>query len=176
MAPDDLAFRYAVQADVPVLVALLERAYRGEAHAGSWASEVDLLKGPRTSAAEVSSLIGDDASRFLLALRGEAVAGCLLIQRKADGVAWFGMFAIDPDRFGSGLGKRLLAEAEVEARALWHCDRMVMNVINRRTVLADWYRRRGYEATGAILPFPFTETSGETTRDFHLVEMGKTLV
>ena len=29
--------------------------------------------------------------------------------------------------------------------------------------------------TGATIPFPFTETSGETTRDFHLVEMRKTL-
>ena len=46
---------------------------------------------------------------------------------------------------------------------------------NVRTALIAWYERRGYRLTGATLPFPFTETSGETTRDFHLAEMRKSL-
>ena len=51
------AFRYAVQADAPALVALIERAYRGPETAGSWMSEAHLLKGPRTSHHDIATLI-----------------------------------------------------------------------------------------------------------------------
>jgi hypothetical protein len=50
-----------------------------------------------------------------------------------------------------------------------------MTVINLREKLIEWYQRRGYALTGHRLPFPFTEHSGETTRDFDLVEMKKAL-
>ena len=63
----DLSFRYAVQADVPPLVALIERAYRSPETAGSWVSEAHLLKGPRTSNIEISELIAQPDSRFLIA-------------------------------------------------------------------------------------------------------------
>jgi ribosomal protein S18 acetylase RimI-like enzyme len=89
--------------------------------------------------------------------------------------AYFGMFAIDPTIHGGGLGKRLIAEAEQRVKDLWDCNQMVMTVINLRTELIDWYKRRGYRLTGATLPFPFSENTGETTRDFHLVEMRKDL-
>jgi hypothetical protein len=75
----------------------------------------------------------------------------------------------------AGLGKIILAEAERRVRELWQATAMVMTVINVRTELIAWYERRGYRATGARLPFPFTATSGETTRDFDLVELRKEL-
>ena len=89
--------------------------------------------------------------------------------------AYFGMFAIDPTIHGGGLGKQLIAEAERRVRELWDANQMVMTVINLRTELIDWYKRRGYRLTGATLPFPFSDNTGETTRDFHLVEMRKDL-
>jgi ribosomal protein S18 acetylase RimI-like enzyme len=198
------SFRYARQADTSSLVALIERAYRGEATAGRWNSEAHLLRGPRTSDQEISTLIAREDTRFLLAVTDGRIAGCCLLQglgrdatrnwSSADqahipgagstpctppvtetNAAYFGMFAIDPDIHGGGLGKLLLAEAERRVRDLWAANQMVMTVINLRTELIDWYKRRGYRLTGATLPFPFNDTSGETTRNFHLVEMRKDL-
>lgn len=73
-------FRYAVQTDVPALVALIERAYRGPETAGSWMSEAHLLRGPRTSAHEVSALIARPDSRFLVAETDGRIIGCCLLQ------------------------------------------------------------------------------------------------
>ena len=89
--------------------------------------------------------------------------------------AYFGMFAINPSIHGGGIGKTLIAEAERRVQELWGANQMVMTVINLRTALIEWYQRRGYRLTGATLPFPFSDKTGETTRDFHLVEMRKDL-
>lgn len=184
----DVTFRFARQADTAPLVDLIERAYRGEETAGSWNSESHLLKGPRTDMVEISTLIAREDSRFLLAEAGGKLVGCCLVQGlgrepttpatstlKIPNAAYFGMFAIDPTVHGGGLGKLLIAEAERRVQDLWGATQMVMTVINLRTALIQWYERRGYRQTGATLPFPFSETSGETTRDFHLIEMRKDL-
>jgi len=195
----EFSFRYARQSDTQVLVTLIERAYRDEATAGNWNSEAHLLKGPRTSDAEIATLISREDTRFLIAESGGRLAGCCLVQglndparnwSSADGpadpdvaappvsdvnAAYFGMFAIDPGIHGGGLGKQIIAEAERRVQDLWGANQMVMTVINLRTALIEWYQRRGYRLTGATLPFPFSDTSGETTRDFHLVEMRKDL-
>lgn len=186
--PPEPTFRYARLADTAALVALIERAYRGPDTAGSWVSEAHLLKGPRTSDEEIATLIAREDSRFLIAEIDGKIAGCCLLQglsrepRTAcapavneTNAAYFGMFAIEPNTHGAGLGKLVIAEAERRVQDLWDANQMVMTVINLRTALIAWYERRGYHITGATLPFPFTETSGETTRDFHLVEMRKTL-
>jgi len=175
----DPVYRYARQADASALVALIERAYRGPETAGSWASEAHLLKGPRTSLDEILGLIAREDSRFLIAEQDGKVAGCCLLQgltqSGGSGVnaAYFGMFALDPSVQGGGLGKQIIAEAERRVNDLWGANVMVMTVINLRTELIAWYERRGYSVTGATMPFPFSETSGETTRNFHLVEMRK---
>jgi ribosomal protein S18 acetylase RimI-like enzyme len=176
-------FRYATEADVHALVALIESAYRGPETAGTWISEAHLLKGPRTSNAEISGLIAMPESRFLVAEVDGRIAGCCLLQKTktVDGqkakngeiAAYFGMFAIDPTIHSSGLGKAVLAEAERQVQFLWSARSMVMTVINLRDKLIEYYQRRGYRLTGATVPFPFSENTGEVTRDFHLVEMRK---
>ncbi len=174
----DLAFRYARQADAPALVDLIERAYRSPETEGSWASEAHLLKGPRTSLHEVLGLIAREDSRFLIAEQAGKLAGCCLLQGLSQpgqpvNASYFGMFALDPRAQGGGLGKQIIAEAERRIRDLWGANEMVMTVINVRAELIAWYERRGYRLTGTTLPFPFSEATGETTRDFHLVEMRK---
>jgi GNAT superfamily N-acetyltransferase len=182
-------FRYATQADTPVLVDLIERAYRGPETAGSWMSEAHLLKGPRTSIEDISGLIAQPDSRFLVAESEGRIIGCCLLQKtkavdgatgkseaKTGVAAYFGMFAIDPSIHTSGLGKTVLAEAERRVRDLWNAKAMVMTVINVRDLLIQYYERRGYKLTGARHPFPFSDSTGEVTRDFDLVEMKKDLV
>lgn len=178
-----LAFRYARRADAPAIVGLIERAYRGPEAAGKWTSEAELLKGPRTNHDEITALIDREDSRFILAEQDGKLAGCCLVQgvsRDPDpahtaNAAYFGMFAIEPNAHGGGHGKIVIAEAERRVADLWGANQMVMTVINLRHELISWYERRGYRQTGATLPFPFSETSGEVHRNFHLVEMRKDL-
>jgi ribosomal protein S18 acetylase RimI-like enzyme len=176
-------FRFAGPSDAAGVTALIERAYRGPETAGRWDSESHLLTGPRTSVSEISSLIDRPDSRFVLTEEAGNLIGCALIQRTmvvqpgapagSKVGCYFGMFAIDPVARSAGLGKRVLAEAERRAQALYGAKAMVMTVINLRAGLIAWYERRGYRLTGARLPFPFTSTSGETTRNFDLVELRK---
>jgi ribosomal protein S18 acetylase RimI-like enzyme len=183
MEPDmtEPTYRYAQKADTPALVALIECAYRGEDAVGKWTSEAHLLKGPRTNDKEIEGLIAREETRFLIAEIDGKLVGCCLLQGLPPepdariNAAYFGMFAINPEIHGGGLGKKLIAEAEKRVQDLWRCNQMVMTVINVRTALIEWYERRGYRLTGATLPFPFSESTGETTRDFHLAEMRKTL-
>ena len=48
-------FRDAGPEDVPRVVALVERAYRGEASRAGWTTEADLLDGQRTDDREMAS-------------------------------------------------------------------------------------------------------------------------
>jgi ribosomal protein S18 acetylase RimI-like enzyme len=181
----DIAFRYADRADAPRIVELIETAYRGPDQTPRWDSEAHLLRGPRTSRAEIEGLLADPDTRFVLAERDGTALACALIQKHgtttatgrepARGPAYFGMFAVDESVRNIGLGKALLAECEARVQSLWGSSSMLMTVISVRKTLMDWYRRRGYAPTGGRLPFPFSETSGETTRDFDLIEMRKDL-
>jgi ribosomal protein S18 acetylase RimI-like enzyme len=186
MADTSPTYRYAAQPDAARLHALIERAYRGPENEGGWNSESHLLRGPRTSVPELIQLISRDDSRFVLAEDSERrLLACALLQRvgttecTAGDVgktgAYFGMFAVDPSLRSNGIGKVMLAECERRAVELWGSAVMVMTVISVRDALIDWYGRRGYQATGARIPFPFSDSSGETTRDFDLVELRKAL-
>ncbi len=65
------------------------------------------------------------------------------------------MLTVRPDLQGAGVGRRLLDEAEQFARRRFAATTIEMTVIDLRTELIDWYRRRGYEPTGETRPFPY---------------------
>lgn len=176
----NLEFHYAAPGDAASIHALIERAYRNPDNAGAWNSESHLLKGPRTTLGEVEALIASPSSRIVVASRDGRLIGSALIQQTGDTecsirnrAAYFGLFAIDASARDIGLGKILLAECERRAAALWGSAAMSLTVISQREALIAWYERRGYRRTGARHPFPFSETTGETRRDFDLVEMSK---
>jgi GNAT superfamily N-acetyltransferase len=160
-----LAFRSAVAADVPVLVALIESAYRGDASRAGWTTEADLLAGQRTDPEGVAAVIDAPSGRMVVVEEhGEPIACCQLELR--DGHAYFGMFAVSPKRQGGGLGKVIIAEAERFARDEWGVAEMHMTVISAREDLIAWYVRRGYRRTGRMIPFPYgDERFGLPLRD-----------
>jgi ribosomal protein S18 acetylase RimI-like enzyme len=168
----ELSYRYASAADVAAVRALIERAYRGPESAKGWASEASLLTGPRTSEAEVSQLIADPQSRFLLAEQDEVLVGCVLLQQQGED-GYFGMFSIEPTLQTGGIGKAVLARCEQAVRELWNAKGMTLVVIHLREPLIAWYGRRGYLPTGREEPFPFNEHAGALRTDFHLVELRK---
>lgn len=168
-------FRFAREEDVAAVAALVERAYRGPESAKGWASEADILTGPRSSAAEIAELIAQRDSRFLVAEDDAGLAACALIQDKGEGRAYLGMFAVAPDRQIAGFGKVVMAKAERAVVALWNARSLSLTVISIRDTLIAWYERRGYALTGETEPFPFHEHSGALRTDFHLVVMRKAL-
>lgn len=160
-----LVFRTATEDDVPALVALVESAYRGDDSRSGWTTEADLLEGQRTDPEGVTEIVKAPDGRVLVAERdGEIVACCQLEHRGTH--AYFGMFAVRPQRQGGGLGKVVLAEAERAARAEWGATEMQMTVIRQREDLIAWYVRRGYARTGKLTPFPYgDERFGIPQRD-----------
>jgi len=161
----ELHYRAATRDDVPAVVALVESAYRGESGLRGWTTESHLLDGQRTDDAGVMELLEREGSTVLLAERDGELLACCHIERQ-DGAAYFGMFAVNPDRQMGGVGRALLAHAERTARDVWDVPAMRMAVIEQRADLIAWYERRGYRRTGETSPFPYgDERFGLPRRD-----------
>jgi len=172
----ELVLREASAGDVPAVVALVQSAYRGESSRAGWTTEADLLDGQRTDEAAVLEIIEGPDSRVLLAERDGDLVACCQLERRGD-AAYFGMFAVSPVLQGSGIGRRVLAAAEREARTLWNVREMQMTVISVRDELIAWYERRGYRRTGERQPFPYgDERFGRPRRpDLEFVVLAKPL-
>ena len=153
-AATGLTFRDAADADVDVLVALVESAYRGDASRAGWTTEADILEGQRTDPEGVRDVVRSPDSRLLVVEQGGRTVACCQLEHRGDH-AYFGMFAVSPALQGAGLGKTVIAEAERQARATWGVSEMHMTVISVRDDLIAWYERRGYRRTGRMTPFPY---------------------
>lgn len=153
-AASGLTFRDATDADVDVLVELIESAYRGDSSRAGWTTEADILEGQRTDPEGVLAVIKSPDSRLLTVERDGAVVACCQLEHRG-AHAYFGMFAVSPTVQGGGLGKVIIAEAERAARETWGVTEMHMTVISVRDDLIAWYERRGYRRTGEMTPFPY---------------------
>lgn len=159
------AFRRATLADAPVIAALVESAYRGDASRAGWTTEADFLHGRRTDVAEIEALLSGGNGRFVLFERDGAVAASCYIERQG-GACYFGMFSVHPPLQGAGIGRLVIEEVERIARDEWGCQRVEMTVIDIRAELIAWYERRGYLRTGRTKPFPYgDERFGLPQRD-----------
>lgn len=162
---DTLTFRDAGPGDVEDVLALVESAYRGDASRAGWTTEADLLEGHRTDADSVAAIVADPDAAILLAEGGEGLLGCCELRRSAAG-AYFGMFAVRPQRQGRGVGRRLLTHADAEAVRRFDAAALEMTVIGQREDLIAWYVRLGFRETGERKPFPHgDERFGQPRRD-----------
>ena len=165
-----LTFRDAQPLDVPAVVALVESAYRGDASRSGWTTEADMLDGQRVDVVGVGDLVSKPDSRILLAertggTRARELLACCHLERLGQ-ACYFGMFSVLPSLQNSGIGRRMMAEAEGLARTQWQCTKMEMTVISIRAELIAWYERRGYRRTGRFKPFPYgDERFGIPKRD-----------
>ncbi|MBR8743904.1 GNAT family N-acetyltransferase [Nocardiopsis sp. MG754419] len=164
-ATGEITFRDATEADVPVLVALVNACYRGEGSKQGWTTEAELLDGQRMDAQNMSDLLRRDDTLILVGEIDDAIVTCCELRRDDEG-AYFGMFSVRPELQGAGLGRVVLAEAEQWAVRTWGSRRMRMNVLRQRPELIAWYERRGYTGTGRTEPFPYgSEVFGLPRRD-----------
>jgi ribosomal protein S18 acetylase RimI-like enzyme len=149
-----LRFRDAIPADIDALLVLVTSAYRGDASRAGWTTEADLLDGNRIDAEVLRHDIARPHSRVLVGEADGELLACAHVAEE-DGAGYFGMFAVRPHLQGSGIGKRLLEEAERVTRNEWHLPTMRMTVIDIRDELIAFYERRGYRRTGIRKPFPY---------------------
>jgi GNAT superfamily N-acetyltransferase len=180
-----VTYRVAVDRDVPAVVDLVESAYRGERSKAGWTTEADLLDGQRTDADEVAAIVAAPNKLLVLATDTDTGAdasadliACCVIERRDNGRAYFGSFAVRPGMQGGGIGKGLLAEAERIARDDWACSVVEMTVIAQREDLIAWYVRRGYAVTGETRPFPYGDPRFGLPRrdDLHFAVLEKPFV
>ena len=156
--------RIAGAADVPALTRLINAAYRVEEF---------FLIGDRTSEPEVTALMSGADSAFLVIDSHEAKAalvGTVFVKRTGDR-GYFGFLAVDPQRQGSGLGRKLVAAAEDHFRQLG-CRHVDLDVVDLRTDLPEFYRALGYAETGVTTPFPRADC---LRRPAQLVVMSRSL-
>lgn len=134
--------------------AVIERAYRGDSARLGWTHEADLIEEPRTDLATLASIIGDPDQVLLIAEQRGVTVGCVNVVNRGGGVAYLGLLCIEPLRQAGGLGRQLIAAAEVHARTVFGCTRIEMTVIEARRELIEYYLRRGYAETGERRDFP----------------------
>jgi len=150
-------FEVMTDADVPAVVALMNRAYRGGGANAGWCTEAAYITGDRTTAALVRADMSEKPhGAYLKWVNGASgqIVGCVWLEPVADGMWYLGSLATDPDQQKSGMGTTMLRAAETWIAA--HGGRRVrMSVVNVRDTLIAWYLRRGYYLTGETGPFPY---------------------
>jgi ribosomal protein S18 acetylase RimI-like enzyme len=163
----------AALADIPQLNVLVNSAYRGETSKKGWTTEADLLGGIRTDEEVLTSLITKENSLMLLYKNGEAITGCVNLQKQGDKI-YLGMLTVDPELQGRGIGKILLKASE-EYAAKNSCIKIYMTVISIRKEIIAWYERHGYKDTGERKPFPMDDPKfglPKTFLEFIVMEKG----
>ena len=145
----------ATLADIPALNTLINSAYRGETSKKGWTTEAHLLEGKRTTEEELTEILQDSKNTFLKFTENNQIIGSVLLVEKGTQL-YLGMLTVSPELQNSGIGKKMLAEAENQAKALG-LSSIIMTVISVREELIAWYKRNGYTDTGEREAFPQSE-------------------
>jgi ribosomal protein S18 acetylase RimI-like enzyme len=169
-------------ADLAEVEALVNTAYRGDGARTGWTSEVDMVAGPRTTAADLKDDLAGSTNVSILLLRDarNLVACVRLAQATGIGgkfVCNIGMLAVQPGTQNRGIGRAMLSHAETAARAAG-AQLAKMTVVSIRESLIAWYERRGYQRTGETESFPYEEARfGTPLRpDLEFVVLAKALI
>jgi ribosomal protein S18 acetylase RimI-like enzyme len=145
----------ATIADVISLNKLINSAYRGESSKKGWTTEANILEGLRTTEEELIETIENSKNTILKNTENNQIIGCVLLIEKEDKL-YLGMLTVSPELQNSGIGKKLLLQAETHASTLG-LPKIVMTVISVRAELIAWYKRHGYVDTGAREAFPTSD-------------------
>ena len=158
--------------DVPELYILINSAYRGETSKKGWTTEANLLDGLRIDAATLTGYF-EDPNILILKNTDEAgqITGSVYLEVRKPKL-YVGMFSVSPLLQNKGIGRDLLLAAETYAKQL-NCHTLTMTVISTRHELINWYGRRGFEATGEILPFHVDKKFGVAKQPIELVVLEK---
>jgi GNAT superfamily N-acetyltransferase len=127
--------RTATDADIAGVVDLINRAF---------AVELFFKTGDRTDAAQVRELLRD--GQFLLLTKDESLTACVYVKLNGDR-CYIGLLAVDPARQKSGIGARMMHEAESLGRRAG-CKFADIRTVSVRPELSVIYNKLGYAETG----------------------------
>ncbi len=140
-------------ADASELNSLVNSAYRGESSKIGWTTEADLLGGIRIDEDRIVEFMQKNDSMVLKYIdHSNKIIGCVHLEKHGYKL-YLGLLTVTPELQGKGIGKEMLVEAEVQARAV-NCSAVYLSVISDRRELIDWYLKFGYKNTGVKKPFP----------------------
>ncbi len=165
----------ATPADIPQLVALINSAYRGEASKKGWTTEADLLKGElRTDIPSLFAALNKQDAVILkhISENGD-ITGCVYLHKQERGL-YLGMLSVSPLLQGDGIGKKLLAAAELFGKEK-NCSSILMYVLTPRHDLIAWYEKQGYRQTSERIPFPNDPRFGVPAQPLEFLIMIKEL-
>lgn len=165
----------ALVEDVTAIKNVVNSAYRGEVSKKGWTTEANLIDGNvRATDAEIIKII-QPANSVLLKYTNEAneIIGCVNLQQHQQKI-YLGMFSVQPQLQGEGVGKKLLLAAE-EYAAHKQCTAIYMMVISVRTELINWYIRHGYVDTNERKPFVEDGVTGKHAQQLEFMVLEKKL-
>ncbi|MCQ6255363.1 GNAT family N-acetyltransferase [Pseudomonas sp. Q11] len=148
----------ASAADIPDVVSLLNRAYRGDGDEGGWTTEAGLISGDRISQATLRAEIAEKPHATLLVWKQyESLLGCVWVEPMSGHTWYLGSLAVDPQTQNARFGRRLLSTAEQWCQARG-AQAIHMTVLEARETLIAWYERRGYSKSGETELFPYEDS------------------
>jgi len=155
---EQLVLRKAVSADIPTVVDLINRAF---------AVEKFFKTGERIDARGLTEMMR--AGEFLLLESAGALIACVFVKITGER-AYVGTLAVEPSLQKSGLGRRMMREAEDYARAKG-CEVLDIRIVNVRPELSEIYDKLGFVPTG----IESAEVIKTATRPVHFITMSKPL-
>jgi predicted N-acetyltransferase YhbS len=152
----EISIRTAAADDVPRIVALLNAAF---------AMERDFIDKDRTSIPEIERYMTTGTFHVV---DGEAggLTSCMYLEQRGDRM-YLGMLAVAPGQQGSGLGRRMMDEADRQATA-YGCCALDIRIVDRRTELPPFYRKLGFVDNGTE---PLVDP--KLTKPAHFIRMTK---
>jgi ribosomal protein S18 acetylase RimI-like enzyme len=95
------------------------------------------------------------------------------LQQNERGV-YLGMFSVEPELQGAGIGKQLLQAADAHSRKIG-ASHIYMYVISVREELINWYKRYGFVETGEQFPFAEDGLTGKHLQSLEFIVLEKVL-
>jgi predicted N-acetyltransferase YhbS len=154
----NFTLRQANDSDVDAVVALVNRAF---------AVESFFKSGDRTDVVQIREMM--QRGLFLLLTEKEDLIACVYVKLNAERV-YIGLLAVDPAQQKSGLGSRMMREAEDFGRTAG-CRFADLRVVSVRPELPLIYRKLGYAESGT----ESAEVIKTATMPVHFVTMSKPL-
>jgi ribosomal protein S18 acetylase RimI-like enzyme len=157
--PAQISIRMATVADAPGITAVINAAFR--------IAEGFFIDGNRITQTEVEESLAKGA--FLLAETDGKLNGCVYVEMRGER-SYLGLLSVDPTTQQSGLGSRLMNEAERYCRERGSHSMDIL-IVSLREELPAFYQRRGYVESGTT-PFP---TDVPTKVPCHFINRSKPL-
>jgi GNAT superfamily N-acetyltransferase len=158
LSSEEFVLRTSVPADIPAIVGLIN---------GAFAVEKFFKTGERIDAAGLVEMLLH--GEFLLLESAGALIACVYVRITGER-AYAGTLAVDPSQQKSGIGRRLMCEAEDYARA-HGCEVLDIRIVNVRPELSEIYTKLGFVPTG----IESAEVIKTATQSLHCIAMSKPL-